>query len=85
MRIPEEQHRPLVLEAPIGVVDLAFARGQANLIKVLAAVDLHRVRVFLDLKDIKAPQLQFVVKGRYRSFLCCCHGVKLRKSNGLEV
>lgn len=62
MRVTEEQYGPFRLKTPVGIMNDTSAGGKANLVKILTAVNPRSVPVSIELKNIKAFQLQFAVK-----------------------
>ena len=81
MRVAEKQNGAFVLKTPVGVMDYTFAGCQADLVKILPAVNACCITVAFYLEYIKAFKLQFIIESRSRTHILILHLTKLRKSN----
>jgi hypothetical protein len=58
-------------------VDNAFARGQADLIKILSAIKACDMAVIVDLEGIETFQPEIIVERGYGTCLAFFHNAKL--------
>jgi hypothetical protein len=83
MWIAEKQHGAFCFKAPVGIMDDAFTRTQANFIEVFPAIKARDLAIVFYLEYIKAFQLKFIIERRNRAHLFAFHETKLRNSKPL--
>ena len=81
MRVAEEQDGALLLKTPIRIMDPAFTGRQADLVKILPAVNAGGMVVLLYLEYLEPFELELAVEYGDGLLGLCSHRAKLRNSN----